>query len=112
MAYGRPNMGGMNQKQMMKQAQKLQEQMMAAQAKLMESEFTASTGGGAVKATVTGDLRIKSLSIDPGAVDLDDIEMLEDMIIAAVNDAMESAEATASQSMSALTGGLNIPGLF
>ena len=67
MAYGRPNMGGMNQKQMMKQAQKLQEQMMAAQAKLMETEFSASTGGGAVKVTVTGDLRVKSLSIDPDA---------------------------------------------
>ena len=78
MAYGRPNMGGMNQKQM----------------------------------TVTGDLRVKNVSIDPEAVDLDDIEMLEDMILAAVNDAIESAESSASQQMSALTGGLNIPGLF
>ena len=106
MAYGRPNMGGMNQKQMMKQAQKLQEQMMAAQAKLMETEFSASTGGG------TGDLRVKSLSIDPDAFDPEDIEMLEDMILAAINDAIGSAEAASSQQMSALTGGLNIPGLF
>ena len=112
MAYGRPNMGGMSQKQMMKQAQKLQEQMMAAQAKLMESEFTASTGGGAVKVTVTGDLHLKALTIDPEAVDPEDIEMLEDMIVAAVNDAIDSAEAASIQSMSALTGGLNIPGLF
>ena len=112
MAYGRPNMGSMNQKQMMKQAQKLQEQMMAAQAKLGEMDFSASTGGGAVKATVTGDLRVKSISIDPDAFDPEDIEMLEDMIIAAVNDAIESAEAGASQQMSALTGGLNFPGLF
>ena len=112
MAYGRPNMGGMNQKQMMKQAKMLQEQMMAAQARLSEAEFSASTGGGAVKVTVTGDLRVKSLSIDPGAVDPEDIEMLEDMILAAVNDAIESAEAGANQQMSALTGGLNIPGLF
>ena len=112
MAYGRPNMGGMNQKQMMKQAQKLQEQMMAAQAKLMETEFSASTGGGAVKVTVTGDLRVKSLSIDPDAFDPEDIEMLEDMILAAINDAIGSAEAASSQQMSTLTGGLNIPGLF
>ena len=112
MAYGRPNRGGMNQKQMMKQAQKLQEQMLAAQARLGEMEYTASTGGGAVKVTVTGDLRVKNVSIDPEAVDLDDIEMLEDMILAAVNDAIESAESSASQQMSALTGGLNIPGLF
>ena len=66
----------------------------------------------AVKVTVTGDLRVKNVSIDPEAVDLDDIEMLEDMILAAVNDAIESAESSASQQMSALTGGLNIPGLF
>ena len=112
MAYGRPNMGGMNQKQMMKQAQKLQEQMLAAQARLGEMEYTASTGGGAVKVTVTGDLRVKNVSIDPEAVDLDDIEMLEDMILEAVNDAIESAESSASQQMSALTGGLSIPGLF
>lgn len=112
MAYGRPNMGGMNQKQMMKQARQLQEQMMAAQAKLVETEFNASTGGGAVRVVVTGDLRVKSLAIDPEAFDPEDIEMLEDMVIAAVNDAIESAEAASSQSMSALTGGLNIPGLF
>lgn len=112
MAYGRPNMGGMNQQQMMKQARKLQEQMLAAQAKLGETEFSASTGGGAVKVSVTGDMRVKSISIDPEAVDLEDIEILEDMIIAAVNDAIESAEAGANQQMSSLTGGLNIPGLF
>ena len=112
MAYGRPNMGGMNQKQMMKQAQKLQEQMMAAQSKLMETEFNASTGGGAVKVTVTGGLQVKKIKIDPEAVDPEDIEMLEDMLVAAVNDAIQSAEAASSQQMSALTGGLNIPGLF
>ena len=86
--------------------------MLAAQARLGEMEYTASTGGGAVKVTVTGDLRVKNVSIDPEAVDLDDIEMLEDMILAAVNDAIESAESSASQQMSALTGVLNIPGLF
>ena len=112
MAYGRPSMGGKSQKQMMKQAQMLQEQMLAAQAKLSEMEFQASTGGGAVKVTVTGDQRVKSLSIDPDAVDPEDIEMLEDMVLAAVNDALEAAEQGANQQMSALTGGFNIPGLF
>ena len=101
------NMGGMNRNQMMQQARKMQEQLLAAQQKAAET-----AGGGAVKVTATGEMRIKSLTIDPSAVDPDDVEMLQDMVMAAVNDALESAEQMAGQQMSAVTGGLNIPGLF
>ncbi len=106
------NMGGMNRNQMMAQARKMQEQLIAAQQKAAETEVSASAGGGAVKVTATGDMRLTSLAIDPDALDSEDVEMLQDMILAAVNDALESAERMASQQMSAVTGGLNIPGLF
>ena len=95
------NMGGMNRNQMMAQARKMQEQLLAAQQRASETEVTAA-----------GDMRIKSLTIDPSAIDPDDVEMLQDMILAAVNDALEQAEQMASKQMSAVTGGLNIPGLF
>lgn len=106
------NMGGMNHNQMMAQARKMQEQLIAAQQKAAETEVSASAGGGAVKVTATGDMRLTSLAIAPDALDPEDVEMLQDMILAAVNDALESAERMASQQMSAVTGGLNIPGLF
>ena len=106
------NMGGMNRNQMMAQARKMQEQLLAAQEKAAATEVSASAGGGAVKVTATGDMRLTSLAIDPDALDPEDVEMLQDMIVAAVNDALESAEQTAAQQMSAVTGGLNIPGLF
>ncbi len=106
------NMGGMNRNQMMAQARKMQEQLLAAQQKAAATEVSASAGGGAVKVTATGDMRLTSLTIDPDALDPEDVEMLQDMIVAAVNDVLESAEQTASQQMSAITGGLNIPGLF
>lgn len=106
------NMGGMNRNQMMAQARKMQEQFIAAQQKAAETEVSASAGGGAVKVTATGDMRLTSLAIAPDALDPEDVEMLQDMILAAVNDALESAERMASQQMSAVTGGLNIPGLF
>ena len=106
------NMGGMNRNQMMQQARKMQEQLLAAQQKAAETEVRSTAGGGAVKVTAAGDMRIKSLTIDPSAIDPDDVEMLQDMILAAVNDALDSAEAMAGQQMSAVTGGLNIPGLF
>ncbi len=112
MARGGFNMGGMNRNQMMQQARKMQEQLLAAQQKASETEVSASAGGGTVKVTATGDMRLTSLTIDPEAVDPEDVEMLQDMIMAAVNDVLASAEAAASQQMSALTGGLNIPGLF
>ena len=112
MSKGGFNMGGMNRNQMMAQARKMQEQLLAAQQKASETEVTASAGGGMVKVSATGDMRLTSLTIDPEAVDPEDVEMLQDMVLAAVNDALSSAEQMASQQMSAVTGGLNIPGLF
>ena len=106
------NMGGMNRNQMMAQARKMQEQLIAVQQKVASTEVSASAGGGAVKVSATGAMRLTSLNIDPEALDPEDVEMLQDMILAAVNDALESAEQMASQQMGAVTGGLNIPGLF
>ncbi len=106
------NMGGMNRNQMMAQARKMQEQLLAAQQRASETEVSASTGGGMVKVTATGDMRVTSVTIDPEAVDPEDVDMLQDMVLAAVNDALEQAEQMASKQMSAVTGGLNIPGLF
>jgi DNA-binding YbaB/EbfC family protein len=106
-------MGGMNRNQMMAQARKMQEQLVAAQQqKAAATEVSASAGGGSVKVTATGDLRISSITIDPQAVDPEDVDMLQDMILAAVNDALEQAESATEKAMSAVTGGLNIPGLF
>ena len=106
------NMGGMNRNQMMAQARKMQEQLMAAQQKAAATEVSASAGGGAVKVTATGDMRLTSVTLDPAALDPEDVEMLQDMILAAVNDVLESAEQAASSQISSVTGGLNIPGLF
>ena len=103
---------GMNRNQMMRQARKMQEQLLAAQEQAKLQETSASAGGGMVKVTVTGDMRIKSLEINPDALDPEDVELLQDMVIAAVNDALNQAEASAAQSLSSLTAGLNIPGLF
>lgn len=102
----------MNMQQMMKQAQKMQQQLMAAQDKLKDMEATSSAGGGMVKVTATGDMKIKSIEIDPEAVDPDDVELLQDMILAAVNEALSSMEDAANQQMSSVTGGMNIPGLM
>lgn len=104
-------MGGMNMQQMMKQARKMQEQLEAAQEGLRDIEVTSSAGGGMVKVSATADMRITSVTIDPEAVDPEDVEMLQDMIIAAVNDVLESAQDVSTQQMSAITGGLSIPGL-
>jgi len=102
----------MNMQQMMKQARKMQEQLAQAEERLAQTEISTSAGGGMVKVTATGDQRITSIKIDPEAVDPEDVEMLEDMVLAAVNDALASAQQLASQQMGALTGGLNIPGLM
>ena len=103
--------GGMNQAAMMKQAQKMQADAKALQGELETREYTA-VSGGMVEVTVTGDHKIKSISIKPEAVDPDDVEMLQDMVIAAVNEAMRAADAEAANNMSRLTGGLNLGGLF
>ena len=107
--------GGMpgNMANLMKQAQKMQRQM-EEQAKEMESkEFTATAGGGAVEATVSGSKKIVKLKLDEEAVDPDDVEMLEDLIVAATNEALRKVEAESASAMSKLTGGLGggMPGL-
>lgn len=104
-------MAQMNMQQMMKQARKMQDQLAAAQETISQSTVDASAGGGMVKVTVNGDMQITSLSIDPEALDPDDVEMLEDMITAAVNEAMRGIGELANKQMGAITGGLNIPGM-
>ena len=102
----------MNAQAMMKQAKKMQRKMEEVQDQLAEETVQATAGGGMVTATVTGDLRLVGLEIDPEAIDPDDAEMLQDTIIAAVNQGLSDAQAMASQRMGAVTGGMNIPGLF
>ena len=106
------SMGGMNQAAMIKQAQKMQQDMLKMQEELESKEYDATAGGGMVKAVVNGKHELLSLSIHPEAVDPEDVEMLQDMVVAAVNEAMRKAEAEAAQNMSKLTGGLNLGGLF
>ena len=100
--------GGMNMN-MIKQAQKMQQEMMKAQEELEAKEYEASAGGGVVTAVVSGKREVVSVTIDPEAVDPDDVEMLQDLIVAAVNEAMRSADNDASSSMQKLTGGLGLP---
>lgn len=104
----------MNMQQMMKQARKMQEQLAAAQEKLKDVEASASAGGGMVKVVATGELKLKSIEISPDACDPEDVELLQDMVLAAVNEALNSAQEAASSQMGAATGlgGMNIPGLF
>ena len=104
--------GGMNQAAMLKQAQKMQQEMLRMQAEQEAKTFTAKAGGGMVSATVNGKHELVELAINPEAVDPDDVEMLQDMVIAAVNEAMRTADAEAAQNMSRLTGGMNLGGLF
>ena len=104
--------GGMNQAAMMKQAQKMQQELLRMQEEQENKVYTASAGGGMVTASVNGKHELTNLNIKPEAVDPDDVEMLQDMVIAAVNEAMRSADADAASNMSRLTGGLNLGGLF
>ena len=104
--------GGINQAATMKQAQKMQQEMLRMQAEQEAKTFTAAAGGGMVAATVNGKHELVNLDIKPEAVDPDDVEMLQDMIIAAVNEAQRKADAEAASNMSRLTGGLNLGGLF
>ncbi len=106
---GFPGMGGgANMQQLMRQAQKMQQDMQKLQAELGEREITASAGGGAVTVTAYGKKEIKSIEINPECVDPDDVEMLQDMVLAAVNEALRKADEMMSAEMSKLTGGLNI----
>lgn len=104
-------MGGANMANMMKQAQRMQQQMVQMQQELEEKEYEATAGGGVVKAVVTGRKQLKTVTIDPEAVDPEDVEMLEDMVVAAVNEALRKAEEDVNNSMGKLTGGLNLGGL-
>lgn len=105
-------MGGMNQSAMLKQAQKMQQEMLRMQQEQEQKTFTATSGGGMVSATVNGKHELTDLVINPEAVDPEDVEMLQDMVIAAVNEAVRNADAEAANNMSRLTGGLNLGGLF
>ncbi|MCI5976693.1 MAG: YbaB/EbfC family nucleoid-associated protein [Candidatus Faecousia sp.] len=104
--------GGMNQAAMMKQAQKMQQEMMRMQEEMENKTYSATSGGGMVTAEVNGKHEVVSLTVKPEAVDPDDVEMLQDMIMAAVNEAMRTADTEAANNMSRLTGGLNLGGLF
>ena len=104
--------GGMgNIQQLMQQAQRMQQQMAQKQAELAEKTVTAQSGGGMVTATVNGAHELLELSIDPDVIDPEDKEMLEEMVVAAVNQAMQQAEEMAQQELGKLAGGMNIPGL-
>lgn len=98
-------------KRMMRQAQQMQAQLAKIQDELASARTEATSGGGAVKAVIIGGSKLESLEINPEVVDPEDIEMLQDLVIAAVNEAVDTAQAQASEKMGALTGGLNIPGL-
>ena len=104
--------GGMNQAAMMRQAQKMQQDLIRMQKEMESKTFTATAGGGMVSATVNGKHEVVNLEIKPEAVDPDDVEMLQDMVIAAVNEAMRTADGESANNMSRLTGGLNLGGLF
>ena len=100
----------MNRK-MLRQAKQLQQQMMKIQQELEEATVESTAGGGAVRAVVSGKLRVESITIDPDAVSPDDVEMLQDLVMAATNEGLQKAQDMASNRMGAITGGLNIPGL-
>lgn len=102
----------MDMKKMMKQAQKMQLEAARAQEEIAQMEFIATTGGGMVKVVAMGDMSVKSVSIDPAAVDPEDVEMLEDMILAATNEALRSATEASNARMTSLMGGMKIPGLM
>lgn len=104
-------MAGMNMQEMMKQARKMQEQLAQAQESMKDVTIDASAGGGMVKATVNGDLELVSIQIDPDALDPEDVDLLQDMIVAAVNEAIRGVSEVASKQMNSITGGLNIPGM-
>ena len=119
MARGGPGgMGGMDMNALLKQAQQMQADMAKAQEQLADEEVEASAGGGMVKVKMTGDLKLKQIEIDPEAIDPEDSEMLADMVMAAVNEAIRSAQELATNKLGGIaggalggTGGLGLPGL-
>ena len=110
---GFPGMGmGGNMQQLARQAQRLQQQMTKMQEELDAREYEATSGGGMVMAKVNGKKELLELTIKPEAVDPDDVEMLQDLVMAAVNEALRTATETSEQEMGKLTGGMNLGGLF
>ena len=105
-------MGGGNMQNLARQAQKLQQQMTKMQEELEAREYEASSGGGMVTVKVSGKKELLSIEITPEAVDPDDVEMLQDLVLAAVNEALRTANDATEREMGKLTGGLNMPGLF
>ena len=105
--------GGMpgNMNNLMKQAQRMQKQMEEQQKELEEKEFTAAAGGGAVEVTISGKKEVTKVKLQPEVVDPDDIEMLEDLVLTAVNEAVRKSQEMVSEEMAKITGGFNIPGL-
>ena len=103
--------GGMNM-DMIQKAQKMQQDLLKMQQEMEEKQYEATAGGGVITAVVSGKRELVRVTIDPEAVDPDDVEMLQDMVVAAVNEAIRQAADTAEAEMSKVTGGLNMPGLF
>lgn len=112
MAKGKKGMVPGNMNNMMKQVQKMQADMQKMQSELEVTEFEASAGGGAIKAVVNGKKEVISIDLNESIVDPDDIEMLQDLILVAVNEALRTADEAMNKGMGKLTGGMNIPGLF
>lgn len=113
MAKSRIPMGmGGNMNNMIKQAQKMQQNMMKMQEEMEQTDFEASSGGGAVSVKMSGKKELLSVNIKPEAVDPEDVEMLEDLILTAVNDVIKKVDDANATKMNSITGGLNIPGLF
>ena len=104
--------GAQNMNAMIRQAQKMQDEISALQEEIEARDFTATAGGGAVTITMTGKKTIKSLEIKPEVVDPEDIEMLQDLIVSAINEAVNQVEETTETEMSKITGGDSLPGLF
>ena len=104
--------GGGNMNNLMKQAQAMQKKMQNIQKEIEESEFEAAAGGGAVSVKVNGKREVLAINIKPEVVDPDDVEMLEDLVLSAVNEAMRKADEETANKMGKVTGGMNIPGLF
>lgn len=105
--FGAPN----NMQSMLQQAQKMQEKITEKQDEINEMEFTSSVGGGAVEAVVNGKKELKSITIKPEIVDPEDIDMLQDLVMAAVNEALRQAEETSTVELEKITGGISMPGL-
>jgi len=105
---GFPGMGGANMQQLMRQAQKMQQDMQRMQEEIQSREFTASAGGGAVRATAYGSKLLKSIEIAPDCVDPEDVEMLQDLVLSAVNEALRMADESVTAEMSRLTGGMGL----